>query len=327
MDVVVLPSNCPPDRFYRGGRHITDFRRVDPAGDHEPEDWVASTTTLFGEPVLGRTTLPDGRLLDGAVRSDPEGWLGASHVARYGADTRLLVKLLDAGQRLPVHAHPDVAFAGTHLGRAHGKAEAWFILTSGVVHLGLTADVDAGNLRRLVDRQDSAALLGLLHRIPVTPGDVVFVPPGVLHAIGEGVFIVEVQEPEDLSILLEWRGFDLDGSRDGHLGLGFDLALRAVERRARSGAEMADLVRPAGFGPSVLPRAADPYFRVERIDVAGRATTDPGFAVLVTLSGAVTLDGGPALPAGTTAVAPHGAGPLAFAGQGEVLVCRPPRAD
>ncbi|WP_231560250.1 hypothetical protein [Microbacterium hominis] len=40
-----------------------------------------------------------------------------------------LVKLLDAGQRLPVHAHPDDAFAAAHLGRAHGKAEAWYILS------------------------------------------------------------------------------------------------------------------------------------------------------------------------------------------------------
>ena len=39
----------------------------------------------------------------------------------------------------------------------------------------------------------------------------VLVPAGVLHAIGEGVLLVELQEPEDLSILLEWRGFELDG--------------------------------------------------------------------------------------------------------------------
>lgn len=324
MDVVSLPANCPPDRFYRGGRRITGFRGVAPGGDHEPEDWVASTTTLFGEPELGRTTLPGGVPLVDAVRADPVGWLGDTHVQRHGADTRLLVKLLDAGQRLPVHAHPDGAFADEHLGRAHGKAEAWFILSPGVVHLGLTDDVDAGELRRLVDIQDTETLLGLLHRVPVAPGDVVYVPPGVLHAIGEGVFIVEVQEPEDLSILLDWRDFDLDGTRDGHLGLGFDLALQAVEHRARSTAELAELVRPAGVGPSVLPEASRPYFRLERIAVDGRSVTDPGFAVLVTLTGSVALDGGPDLPAGTTAVAPHAAGPLVLTGSGEVLVCRPP---
>jgi mannose-6-phosphate isomerase len=148
----------------------------------------------------------------------------------------------------------------------------------------------------------------------------------VLHAIGDGVFIVEVQEPEDLSILLEWRGFALDGTRDGHLGLGFDRALTAVEHRARGTAEIADLVRPAGYGPSVLPAASAPYFRLERTAVAGRVTTAPGFAVLIVTAGVVDLDDGTSLPAGTTAVAPHGAGPLTFSGQGEVLVARPPAA-
>ena len=41
MDVIVLPSNRPRDRFYRGGRKITELRGELPAGDREPEDWVA----------------------------------------------------------------------------------------------------------------------------------------------------------------------------------------------------------------------------------------------------------------------------------------------
>ena len=125
---IVLPSNRPADRFYRGGRRITDLRGDAPAKDHEPEDWVASTTHVFGQPGVGETVLPDGTPLRVAVEADPVGWLGEAHVAAFGADTKLLTKLLDAGQRLPVHAHPDGAFAQAHLGHAHGKAEAWVIL-------------------------------------------------------------------------------------------------------------------------------------------------------------------------------------------------------
>ena len=83
----------------------------------------------------------------------------------------------------------------------------------------------------IVARQDTDALLGLLHRLTVAAGDAVYVPPGVLHATGEGVFLVEVQEPEDLSILLEWRDFELDGERDGHFGLGFPVVIDAVDAR------------------------------------------------------------------------------------------------
>jgi mannose-6-phosphate isomerase len=167
---------------------------------------------------------------------------------------------------------------------------------------------------------------GLLHRIEVHPGDIVYVPPGVLHAPGEGVFLLELQEPEDLSILLEWQGFELDGERDGHLGLGFDLALQAVESRGRSTEEIRQLVRPAGFGPSVMPQAADQYFRLQRIALDGEATLEPGFAVVVLLSGEADLPGrqAPRLRAGHTAVAPNSFGPLALRGRAEVLACRPP---
>jgi mannose-6-phosphate isomerase len=327
VDVIPLPSNRPPDRFYRGGRKITDFRGEPPAGDREPEDWVASTTTLAGEEALGLSALPDGRLLKAAIEEQPEAWLGPEHVERFGADTRLLVKLLDAGQRLPVHAHPHASFAAVHLHRAHGKAEAWYIVDGGQVYLGLQRDVSVDSLKSLVMSQDVDTLLALLHRIDVSPGDVVYVPPGVLHAIGEGVFIVEVQEPEDLSILLEWRDFELDGERDGHLGLGFDLALEAVECRSRDSEEMRQLVRPADFGPSVLPEAADPYLRLERVAVDGEATLDPGFAVLVVLRGEVHLQNGRSMQliAGNTVLAPHACGPLHLQGHGELLACRPPR--
>lgn len=330
MSLIVLPSNRPAARFYRGGQRITDFRGEAVAGSHEPEDWVASVTTVSGSAHVGLTTLPDGRLLVDALRADPVAWLGAHHVARWGEDPKLLVKLLDAGQRLPVHAHPDDEFARRHLGAAHGKAEAWFILRGGVVHVGLMRDTDERELADLLTRSDASELLRLLHRVAVVPGDIVYVPPGVLHAIGEGVLLVELQEPEDLSILLEWVGFDIDGPRLGHLGLGYPLALRAVETRARGAEEIAELVRRAGVGASVLPAEADGYFRLERlvIDESERQMLEPGFAVLVVTDGAIaveTADDTIALTRGSTVLVPHEAGLLRITGRGAMLACRPPR--
>jgi mannose-6-phosphate isomerase len=195
------------------------------------------------------------------------------------------------------------------------------------VYLGLKQDVTADGLKSLVMSQDVDALLGMLHRVDVRPGDVVYVPPGVLHAIGEGVFLVELQEPEDLSILLEWRDFELDGERDGHLGLGFDLALEAVECRGCSEEDIREQVRAAGFGPSVLPAAADPYFILERVALDGEANIDPGFTVLVMLTGEAELENERRLRlgAGSTAVAPNAFGRLVLRGRGAILACRPPR--
>lgn len=327
MPPIQLPSNRPADRFYRGGARIAAFRGEQAAPRNEPEDWVASVTTIAGEVSLGLTRLPDGELLADAIHADPASWLGPRHLARYGDDTRLLVKLLDAGQRLPVHAHPDAAFAGIHLGRTHGKAEAWYIVEGGEVHLGLVRDVGRHEFEDLVATQHTEALLALLHRRAVSPGDVVFVPAGVLHAIGEGVLLVELQEPEDLSILLEWKGFDLDGETDGHLGLSFPVALDAVEMRMREPHEIDALVHPAGSGASVLPAGSEPYFRLERHLVDGSVELAEGFQVLVVLDGELRdASGSSVFTRGTTALVPHSAGPLRLEGTGEVLSCRPPAA-
>lgn len=323
---IVLPSNCPPNRFYRGGRKIRTFRGEDVGAERQPEDWIGSTTTVAGEEELGLTRLPDGERLIDAIAADPEWWLGERHLERFGVDTKLLVKLLDAGERLPVHAHPSLAFASTHLGRPHGKAEAWFMLTGGQIHLGLRQSVGLDALERLVVEQRTNDLLELLHVVEVGAGDVAYVPPGTLHAIGAGVFLVEIQEPEDLSIILEWDGFELDGAGDGHLGLGFDVALQAVDRRRLDAGGLTSLVGTAGFGESVLPPGASEYFRLERRRIDGSSELEPGFAILIVIDGVAQLGHGASLPAHTRAVAlyPHAVGPIEIQGTVEVVICRPP---
>lgn len=325
--VAVLPANQPPDRFYRGGAAIAAFRHEEAAEPFTPEDWVASTTCLAGSESMGLSVLPDGRRLVDAVSEDPHAWLGDDHLHSYGVDTKLLVKLLDAGQRLPVHAHPDGPFADRWAGRPHGKVEAWHMLRGGEVHIGLREPVGRDELAQLVHVQDAEALLALLHRRHVDPGDTVYVPAGTLHAIGEGCFLIEAQEPEDLSILLEWRDFALDGKAEGHLGLGFDRALEAVDLTVLSDDQIDGLISGAGSS-SALPPEADAYFRLSRLRISGEQDLDQGFAVLVVIDGAIVLQtehaDGVELDAGTTTIVPFAAGKLTLTGEATVVVCRPP---
>jgi len=326
-----LEANQPPGRFYRGGARIAAFRGsagvAASAAERCPEDWVGSTTALAGEERLGLTVLPDGLLLRDAIARDPEHWFGPEHARRFGGDTRILVKLLHTAQRLLVHAHPSGAFAGMHLGRAHGKAEAWYILNGGAIHLGLRREVTVDELLALVEGQRTEELLALLHRREVRPGDAVYVPPGLLHSIGEDVFLIEVQEPEDLSIVLEWQGFELDGAVDGHLGLGFATALAAVETRARTDAEIDALITSGARGPSVLPAGAEEFFRLGRYGVQGQVDMAAGFGILIVTEGAARLDsdsGSLQLSRGDTVLVPFAAGPLTLTGHAEVVFCRPP---
>ncbi|KAE9568111.1 Mannose-6-phosphate isomerase ManA [Colletotrichum fructicola] len=333
MAPIVFPANQPPARFYLGGPQISSFRSDKPSGPNEPEDWIASTTYCLGcaRSKLGMTVLPDGRLLADAIAADPEYWLGPGHVAAFGTDTKLLVKLLDARQRLPVHAHPHRDWAREHVGAKHGKAEAWYLLTPGEVYLGLKEDVTHEELLGLVERQDVEGMLGRMHRLDVKARQTVYVPPGTLHAIREGVFLIEVQEPEDLSILCDWKGFDIDGFKDGHLGLGFEKALTAVDTRKLTRGDVERLVTSDASIGVALPDVAKEYFDLERVEIRGKKMLKSGFAVLVVCEGALEMwvAGEKALDIdrGKTLVVPFGDGDVELKGSGEVVVIRPPRGQ
>jgi mannose-6-phosphate isomerase len=330
--MTVAASKLPPNpirHFYRGGPAIAELRGIDVGGDHSPEEWVGSATTLFGDAERGLSRLADGALVRDALAADPEAWLGADHAARFGASPALLVKLLDAGERLPVHHHPDLPFARKHLGLDFGKTEAWIVLAASdgaEVAVGWRADVAADTLLGWVDAQDHDALLGALNPLPVSAGDTVFVPAGVPHAIGDGILIAELQEPTDLSILLEWDGFGIADERAATLGLGWDIALSSVERGAR---DPAPLRGPHATGSIVelLPEAAAAFFTAQRVAPGGGSLELPaGFAVVLVTEGSGSF-AGLDVSRGDALLVPHAAGPVSVDGDLVAIVSRPPQVD
>jgi mannose-6-phosphate isomerase len=328
MQPIALGPNLP-DTFYRGAGRIARFRGTDLPGEPRPEDWIGSTTSRFGGGLSGQTRLADGSLLADAIAADPVGWLGREHVARYGADPALLVKLLDAGQRLPLHVHPDRGYATEHLASPFGKTEAWIVLEAdpdAVVYLGFSRDVEAAELAGWVRDQDVEAMLGVTNRVPVAAGDSVLCPAGTPHAIGAGILLVELQEPTDWSILLEWRGFPL-GPDDATLGLPLDEALACVGRGALGAERLAGLRgRPLdrAIGP-VLPEEADPFFVAERIRSGARLPAGYSLVIVTGGSGAIAPEKGAPVPVGrgSTVLIPHAAGRCELAGDFTAIRCSP----
>jgi mannose-6-phosphate isomerase len=205
-----------------------------------------------------------------------------------------------------------------------GKTESWIILEAepdAAVHVGPREPLELETVRGWVEQQDSDAMLAALQRVPVAAGDAVLVPAGTLHAIGAGILLLECQEPTDLSVLVEWKPFGVDDGSE-HLELGWDTALQAVDLEP---ADIAALTA-GGDGANLLPAAADPYFRAER--VRGGDELAPSFSVLLVTGGDGALrssDGDELeLRRGTTALVPYGAGATTLTGDVEAIRCLPP---
>ena len=229
-------------RVWRGGALLDRLQgQPDPADRNVPEEWVGSTTVsrLAGRPPdegLSCVLLPDGSsvVLKELIAASPEAMLGMGHVARLGVELGVLCKLLDSATRLPIQCHPSADFARQHLGSQFGKTESWLILGTRTIggeipHIlfGFRDGVTEAEFRRLVQTQDIPGQIAALNRIEVRPGEVYLVNSGTPHAVGPGVFLVEVQEPTDLVVITEYAGGS--GQRTEaqcFMGLGFDLGMR-----------------------------------------------------------------------------------------------------
>jgi mannose-6-phosphate isomerase len=333
---MLLPPN-PVFRFYKGGAGIDELRGIAPgAGAGAPEDWVGSTTSSLGHDLEGLAALADGTLLRDAIALDPVGYLGQAHVDRFGANPGLLVKLLDAGERLAVHFHPGRGFAHEHMRLRFGKTEAWIVLSAesgALMDFGLREPIDTATLTRWIEEQNSDEMLSALHQVPVQAGDVLFVPAGTLHTIGTGITLIELQEPSDMSVVIEWQKFSVGGGEE-HLHLGWDAALQAVNLQPSEPIRGPAPAAAPGHSAieRLLPEVADPYFRAERVTVADAELTAPAsFAVLIGTGGEVllsTADNEPLrLSRGAAALVPYGAGSTSFAGSGTLIRCLPPTPD
>ena len=129
-------------------------------------------------------------------------------------------------------------------------------------------------------------------------------PAGVPHAIGGGLLIAELQEPTDFSIVCEWEGYPIR-PEDSHLGLGWDVALPALDLRPQE-----PIAR--------LPEEARAYFWAEE------GPPPPGrFAILLVLEGEGAVGGRPAR-AGDAFAVPAAAGPVEVTGDLRVLTCLGP---
>lgn len=108
-------------------------------------------------------------------------------------DFPVLVKLIDAQKDLSVQVHPSERTALTQLGE-QGKAEMWYVVDcapQAFIYFGFSEKVTR---EEFLDRARDGSICQVLNRVPVARGDVFYILPGTIHAIGAGVLVAEVQQ-------------------------------------------------------------------------------------------------------------------------------------
>ncbi|MDB6031682.1 MAG: Mannose-6-phosphate isomerase [Verrucomicrobiales bacterium] len=129
----------------------------------------------------------------------------------------LLIKLLDAEEKLSVQVHPPAA-AAAGLG-GEPKTEMWYIADAkpgAELYVGLR---DGATREEFEQRISDGTVAECIHRVPVQAGDVMFLPSGRVHAIGAGLVIFEIQQNSDTTYrVFDWNRTGLDGKpRDLHI--------------------------------------------------------------------------------------------------------------
>ncbi len=169
----------------------------------------------------------------------------------------LLVKMLDAQERLSLQVHPPASIAESLGGEP--KTEMWYLAQAEAgadLYAGLAAPVDRAAFEKALHEGRAA---DLIHRLPVTAGDAIAIPSGRIHAIGAGCLIVEIQQNSDTTYrVFDWNRAGLDGSpRTLHI----EESLQSTDFN-----DIQPELQPRVEGSGVLVEY--PLFRVEKWDLS-----------------------------------------------------------
>ena len=181
---------------------------------YEGEEPLGEAWMVYDENEV-KTPPYAGRRLKEVLPELGEEFLGKRAAEKYGLELPLLVKLLDTGDWLSVQVHPDDEYAHRYEAESgfHGKSEAWVVLDAepgAKIVYGVRRPVSREEFRRAAE---AGELEDYLNFVPVEPGDVIYVPAGTIHALGPGLFLLEVQQRSDLT----YRIYDYGRGRELHL--------------------------------------------------------------------------------------------------------------
>lgn len=253
-----------------GGRDLEKYR------NDMPEGVIGESWDVTGHPagvsVVAEGTFK-GQTLVELMKQHKEALLGTKVTSE---EFPLLIKLINSKDSLSVQVHPGDAYAREKENQ-QGKTECWYVMEAeeGAALVMGTKPCDKETFRAAAEH---GTLDQHLNTIPVKKGDFFYIPSGLIHAIGPGVIIAEIQQSSDIT----YRVYDYNRGREMHLDQAMDVSDFTLQP------EMA-------ISETLLCKGE--YFTVEKVVVAGETadTSDPERFYIYTCvdgEGSITCDGG-----------------------------------
>ena len=264
------PFKCFPafkDYLWGGEQLGTLYAHLDPPTP-VAEAWVLSCNP-DGESVIA-TGPYKGSTLSSYIRLRGDEVLGSHCVDM--PFFPLLIKLIDAKEKLSIQVHPDDAYALENEG-SYGKTEMWYVLDceeDAYLYYGFKKDITRVScLSNIMEN----TIESKLNKVPVKKGDIFFIPPGTVHAIGGGILLAEVQQNSSLTYrMYDYDRRDAEGNpRELHVEKAIAVSdLRGIDPASPRQAAVA-------YGEyTVLRLASCPYFTVEHVLFDGTAPFTAG---------------------------------------------------
>lgn len=285
MNMYPLILKAPLKDYIWGGNRLKNEYGFETELDKVAEAWVLSSRND------GDATVINGEL-SGENLSEVLALWGDTAIGKNASKFEyfpLLIKLIDACDRLSVQVHPDDEYAMRVEGE-FGKTEMWYVVDcdeGAKLIYGFTHEIDKDEFKR---RINDNTLEEVCNFVPVKKGDVFFIEAGTLHAIGKGILIAEVQQNSNTTYRVSDYGrLGADGKpRPLHVEKALDVTKTVAPTR-----EYGNVGKISKADGAIIRELAKcELFSADLIILDGKTEigNDDSFVSLVVLNGDATLE-------------------------------------
>ncbi|MBE6384373.1 MAG: mannose-6-phosphate isomerase [Lentisphaerae bacterium] len=276
------------ERIWGGTLMSELLKRETPAGIKTGEAWEIS------DRPGAESVVAEGELA-GVPLSELVRHYGRNLIGSKALDTKrfpLLIKLIDAGERLSLQVHPDEQVCRRFADGSEPKTEMWYVIAArkgAQIMAGLSSKATKLQFMELVNSPEIENLLQC-HRS--VPGDAYYITAGVLHAIGGGNLLLEIQQNSDTTYRLsDWGRVDAEGkSRELHL----DKGMQATDFFNRNTPRIPGVTGQANFNRKYQLVNKSQYFRVSELRLVTEwrddTSVDGSFHIITAINGKVAIE-------------------------------------